>query len=223
MRVVIGEDEALLREGLELLLTRAGFEVAASTGDARRLVEAALEHRPHVVITDIRMPPSGRDDGLRAALLLRAQLPGTGLLILSQHLSRAYAVELLSSGSGGVGYLWKQRISDARQFAAAVRTVGEGGTVLDPDLTAAALERAQQVHDGLARLTRRQREVLALLARGLSNSAIAATLVITEKSVVEHVSNIYDSLRIAHTGDEHRRVLAVLHFLSRPSTPHNGR
>lgn len=219
MRVVIGEDEALLREGLELLLTRAGFEVAASAGDARRLVETALEHRPDVVVTDIRMPPSGRDDGLRAGLLLRAQLPATGLLILSQHLSRAYAVELLSSGSGGVGYLWKQRISDARQFAAAVRTVGDGGTVLDPDLTAAALERAEQVHDGLARLTRRQREVLALLARGLSNSAIAGTLVITEKSVVEHVSNIYDALRIAHTGDEHRRVLAVLHFLSRPPAP----
>jgi DNA-binding NarL/FixJ family response regulator len=219
---VIGEDEALLREGLEVLLARAGFEVVAAVGDAGRLVEATVEHRPHVVVTDIRMPPNGRDDGLRAGLTVRARLPGTGLLLLSQHLSRAYAVELLSSGPGGVGYLWKQRISDAHQLAAAVRTVGAGGTVLDPDLTTAALERARNVHDGLARLTRRQREVLGLLARGLSNSAIATALVITEKSVVEHVSNVYEALGIPQTGEEHRRVLAVLRFLANPSGPRDA-
>ena len=176
---------------------------------------AAVEHVPDVVVTDIRMPPNGRDDGLRAGLSLRSRLPDTGLVILSQHLSRKYAMELLSNGPSGVGYLWKQRISDARQFAADVRTVGAGGTVLDPDLRAAAVERADQIHhDGMARLTRRQREVLTLLTRGLSNSAIAAELFITEKSVVEHVSNVYDVLQIASTGDQHRRVLAVLRFLS---------
>jgi DNA-binding NarL/FixJ family response regulator len=211
---VIGEDETLLREGLELLLARAGFDVVASAGDAQRLIGAALEHDPDVVVTDIRMPPTGRDDGLRAGLSLRRRLPGIGLVVLSQHLSPTYAVELLSSGAGGVGYLWKQRISEGRQFAADVRTVGEGGTVLDADLTEAALRRATDVDERLPRLTRRQREVLALMARGFSTAAIAATLFITEKSVVEHVSHVYDVLGLPNTGDEHRRVLAVLSLLS---------
>jgi DNA-binding NarL/FixJ family response regulator len=214
VRVVVGEDETLLREGLVLLLSRAGFEVVAAVGDAVALVSAAVKHTPDVIVSDIRMPPTHRDDGLRAGLALRARLPGTGLVILSQHLSRRYAIELLDSGPAGVGYLWKQRISDAEQFAADLRTVGAGGTVLDPDLAAEAVDRADQVHDAMATLTRRQREVLELLARGLSNSAIAAALFITEKSVVEHVSNVYDTLEIAPNRDEHRRVLAVLRFLS---------
>ena len=214
MRVVVGEDETLLREGLILLLSRAGFDVVAAVGDADSLVTRSLALAPDVIVSDFRMPPTRRDDGLRAGLTLRTRLPHTGLLILSQHLSRQYAVELLSSGPGGVGYVWKQRIADTEQFAADVRTVGSGGTVLDPELASAAIDQADQVHDGMAKLTRRQREVLELLARGLSNSAIAAALFITEKSVVEHVSNVYETLDIPRTGDEHRRVLAVLRFLS---------
>ena len=220
MRVVVGEDETLLREGLVLLLTRAGFEVVAAVGDADALVASAVEHVPDVVVSDIRMPPLLRDDGLRAGLSLRKRVPRIGLLILSQHLSRHYAVELLASGAGGVGYIWKQRIADAEQFAADVRTVGAGGTVLDPELASAVLDRADGIHDGMAKLTHRQREVVELLARGLSNSAIAAALFITEKSVVEHISRIYETLDIPRTGDEHRRVLAVLQFLSSRKTRH---
>jgi DNA-binding NarL/FixJ family response regulator len=215
VRVVIGEDEALLREGLALLLTRAGFQVAAAVPDADRLVAASLHFRPEVVVTDIRMPPGNRDDGLTAALRLRPQLPRTGVLVLSQHVSRQYALDLLDSGKAGVGYLLKHRVADTKQFARDVRTVAGGGTVLDPEIAEAAVKRAEAVDEGTARLTPRQREVLALLTRGLSNSAIAEALVITEKSVVEHISRIYSSLGIPATGNEHRRVLAVLRQLSR--------
>jgi DNA-binding NarL/FixJ family response regulator len=215
VRVVIGEDEALLREGLVLLLERAGFDVVASEDDADRLVAAALRHRPDVVVTDIRMPPGGTDDGLRAALRLRSRLPRTGILVLSQHLSRQYAIDLLAGDASGVGYLLKQRVADARRFAADIRRVAGGSTVLDPEIAAAAVARAEQVDDRVSRLTRRQREVLSLLAEGLSNAAIAESLVITEKSVVEHVSKVYEALELPQTGNEHRRVLAVLRYLSR--------
>ena len=215
MRVVIGEDETLLREGLVLLLGRAGFDVVAAVADADRLVAAALKHRPDVVVTDIRMPPDGTDDGLRAALAIRNRLPRTGVLVLSQHLSRQYAMDLLAQGPSGVGYLLKQRVADARRFTADVRTVAAGGTVLDHQIASAAVARAEQVDDRVSTLTRRQREVLALLAQGYSNAAIAASLVITEKSVVEHVSNVYEALELPQTGSEHRRVLAVLSYLSR--------
>lgn len=215
MRVVIGEDEALLREGLVLLLGRAGFDVVAAEDDAERLEAAALRHRPDVVVTDIRMPPGRTDDGLRAALRLRSRLPRTGVLVLSQHLSRQYAIDLLAGDASGVGYLLKQRIADAGRFAADIRRVAGGATVLDPEIAAAALARAEQVDDRVPRLTRRQREVLSLLAQGLSNAAIAEALVITEKSVVEHVSKVYDALELPQTGHEHRRVLAVLRYLSR--------
>ena len=212
---MIGEDEALLREGLVLLLSRAGFEVVAAEEDADRLVGAALQHRPDVVVTDIRMPPDSTDDGLRAALRLRSRLPRTGVVVLSQHLSRQYALDLLATGPAGVGYLLKQRVADARRFAADLRHVGTGGTVLDPQIATAAMARAEQVDDAVSRLTRRQREVLSLLAQGLNNAAIAESLVITEKSVVEHVSKVYEVLQLPHTGHEHRRVLAVLRYLSR--------
>lgn len=215
MRVVIGEDEALLREGLVLLLTRAQFQVVAATGDADSLVQAALRHRPDVVVTDIRMPPSGTDDGLRAAMLLCSRLPRTGVVVLSQHVSRQYALDLLVERSTGVGYLLKQRVADARQFAGDLRTVASGGVVLDPQIADGAVTRAEVVDEGVARLTPRQRQVLTLLAQGLSNAAIAEVLVITEKSVVEHVSRIYSALEIPATGHEHRRVLAVLRQLSR--------
>lgn len=212
---MIGEDEALLREGMVLLLQRAGFDVVAAEDDATRLVSAVLRHRPDVVVTDIRMPPDGTDDGLRAALTVRSQLPRTGVVVLSQHLSRQYALDLLAGGPAGVGYLLKQRVADASRFAAALRHVAGGGTVVDKEIAAAAVARAEQVDDSVSRLTRRQREVLSLLAEGLSNAAIAEALVITEKSVVEHVSKVYEALQLPQTGNEHRRVLAVLRYLSR--------
>jgi DNA-binding NarL/FixJ family response regulator len=214
VRVVIGEDEALLREGLKLLLERAGFDVVAAEGNADRLVAAALHHRPDVVVTDIRMPPRGADDGLQAALSLRSQLPHAGVVVLSQHLSRQYAIDLLAGGSAGVGYLLKQRVADAGQFAADLIRVASGGIVIDPEIAAAAISRAEQVDERLSLLTRRQHQVLNLMAQGLSNAAIAESLVIAEKSVVEHISNLYGALDLPHTGSEHRRVLAVLRYLS---------
>ncbi|MDQ3610172.1 MAG: response regulator transcription factor [Actinomycetota bacterium] len=215
MRVVIAEDEALLREGLVLLLGRAGFDVVAAVGDAESLLRASMRHRPDVVITDIRMPPGGTDDGVRAAVALKSRLPSTGVVVLSQHLSRQYALDLLDAGGSGVGYLLKQRVADARRFAADVRWVAGGGSVLDPEIAAAAVARAERVDDRVSRLTARQMEVLALLAQGLNNAGIAEALVITEKSVVEHVSKVYAALHLPQTGHEHRRVLAVLRFLSR--------
>lgn len=212
---MLGEDEALLREGLVLLLQQAGFDVAAAVGDADELLREALRHRPDVVVTDIRMPPGGTDDGLRAAIALRTRLPRTGVVVLSQHVSRQYALDLLSGGSAGVGYLLKQRVADSRRFAGDLRTVARGGTVLDPDIVTAAVSRAEQVDDRVSRLTPRQREVLSLVAQGYSNAAIAEHLVLAEKSVVEHVSNVYEALQLPQTGSEHRRVLAVLSYLSR--------
>ena len=198
-----------------LLLGRAGFDVVAAVGDAESLLRAAMCHRPDVVVTDIRMPPGGADDGLRAAVALQSRLPRTGIVVLSQHLSRQYALDLLNAGGTGVGYLLKQRVADARRFAADVRCVAGGGTVLDPEIAADAVARAERVDDRVSRLTARQTEVLALLAQGLSNAGIAEALVITEKSVVEHVSKVYAALQLPQTGHEHRRVLAVLRYLSR--------
>ena len=215
MRVVIGEDEALLREGLALVLERAGFKVAALAADADALVAAADAHRPRLVVTDIRMPPTQSDDGLRAALAIRARLPETALLVLSQHAQRRYAVELLAERTAGVGYLLKQRVGEVDAFCADVRRVCDGGTVLDPDLVATLLGRARPDDDPLHRLTPRQREVLALMAAGRSNAAIAERLVITEKAVVKHVSRIYDQLDLLPGPDDHRRVLAVVRYLSR--------
>lgn len=215
MRVVIGEDEVLLREGMVLLLQRVGFDVVAAEEDAPCLVRAALQHRPDIVVTDIGMPPDCTDDGLRAALKVRSHLPRTGVVVLSQHLSRQYALDLLAGGPSGVGYLLKERVADARRFAADLRRVAGGGTVVDREIAATAVARAEQVDDSVARLTPRQREVLSLLAQGLSNAGIAESLVISEKSVVEHVSKVYQVLELPQTGNEHRRVLAVLRYLSR--------
>lgn len=215
MRVVIGEDEALLREGLTLLLTRAGFEVVAAEADADRVVAAALHHRPDLVVTDIRMPPGRTDDGLRAALALRSQLPEVGVVVLSQHLSRQYALDLLAGGAAGVGYLLKQRVADAAQFAVDLIRVARGGSVIDPEIAGAAVMRAEQIDKRVSELTPRQRAVLARMAQGLSNAAIAESLGISEKSVVEHVSKVYEVLGLPRTGNEHRRVLAVLRYLSR--------
>lgn len=211
MRVVIADDEMLLREGMTLLLEAGGITVVATAGDVDGLFAAVTEHDPDLLITDIRMPPAMRDDGLRAALRLRAERPEMAVLVLSQHVQRRYAIELMAAGRGGLGYLLKQRVSDARRFCSDLRDLVSGGTVLDPEVVDALLQSG--VHAAVDRLTDRQREVLALVAEGRSNAAIAGQLSISEKAVVGHVSNIYDALDLPPSSDDHRRVLAVLQYL----------
>lgn len=214
VRVVIGEDEVLLRHGLELLLQRAGFDVVAAVGEAPALLQAVAEHRPDVVVTDIHMSPGGPDDGLRAAVRIRVEHPGTGVLVVAQHVQGRYAVELLAENLRGVGYLLKRRIPAVDDFCRSVRHVAAGGTALDPEVVEAMMARAQRGFAPLQRLTARQREVLALVAEGCSNLAIAARLSVSEKAVVQHVSRIYDALDLPLDTNQHRRVLAVLRFLS---------
>ena len=214
MRVVIGEDQLLSREGLALVLERAGFETVASAADGEDLVRKALAHRPDLVITDIRMPPRHADDGLLDALGIRARRPGTPVLVLSQHVQRRYALELLADDAGGVGYLLKQRVADVGAFLDAVRSVAAGGTVIDPEVVALSLDRSTSHDAQLEALTTRQREVLELMAQGLSNAAIARRLVVSEKAVVQHCSNIYGALDLTARPDDHRRVLAVLRYLA---------
>ena len=214
MRVVIGEDQALMRTGLTLVLERAGFEIVANAADAEDVVRKTAAHRPDLLVTDIRMPPTNTDDGLRAAIEVRSRVPGLPVLVLSQYLQRDYAVELLESGDEGVGYLLKQRVADVDRFVADLRRIVAGGSVLDPEVVAAMVGRHRTEEDPVARLTDRQREVLTLMAQGRSNAAIAAELGITEKAVVRHTSNIYDQLRLGSSPDDHRRVLAVVRFLS---------
>ncbi len=215
MRVVIGEDEALLREGLTHLLEHAGFDVVATAPDATELIRHATERQPDLVVTDIRMPPSHTDEGLVAALQIRRTRPETAVVVLSQHVQRRYAAELLAEFPSGVGYLLKQRIADVDTFCEDLERVCKGGTVLDPEVVALMLARAQRSDDALGRLTERQHEVLTLMAQGRSNAAIAQRLTITEKAVVQHTSHIYDILGLAPGADDHRRVLAVLRYLSR--------
>lgn len=213
MRVVIGEDQALMREGLALLLEQDRFEVAGVAADAPELERKAAAHEPDLVVADIRMPPGNADDGLQAALRIRASIPGVAILVLSQFVNQRYATELLDGGSEGVGYLLKQRVADVDRFRADVRRLCAGGSVLDPEVVAAMLARPQR-DDALDRLTERQREVLALMAEGRSNAAIAERLTVTDKAVVKHVSHIYDELGLAPAADDHRRVLAVVRYLS---------
>jgi DNA-binding NarL/FixJ family response regulator len=215
MRVVIGEDEALLREGLVLLLTGAGIEVAAVASDAASLGAIAAQHAPALVITDIRMPPQRTDDGLRAALAIRRDRPQIAIMLLSQYVHRRYALELLGDGFGGVGYLLKQRVADGTSFCRDVRQVAAGRTVLDPEVVSVMMTRARREYQAVDELTPRQTEVLALVAEGRSNAAIARRLVISEKAVVQHVSRIYEKLGLAPSPDDHRRVLAVAHYLAR--------
>jgi DNA-binding NarL/FixJ family response regulator len=215
VRVVIGEDQALMREGLVLLLERGGFEVVGVVGDAEELVRKARAHRPDVVIADVRMPPSQTDEGLRAALEIRAAEPDIAIVVLSQHVQRSSAAELLRSaeGAGGVGYLLKQRVADSETFCADVRRVVAGGSVLDPEVVSLILGRSQR--GPLERLTDRQRQVLALMAEGRSNAGIAERLFLSERAVVKHVSHVYDELGIPPAADDHRRVLAVVRYLDR--------
>ena len=214
MRVVIGEDEALMRQGLLLVMQQAGFDVVALATDADALVGEARRHLPDLVITDIRMPPSNTDDGLRAALTIRADHPGMPVLVLSHHVQREYTLELLADAPAGVGYLLKQRVADVEEFCNQMRRVAAGGTALDPEVVAMMVSRARREDDAVDSLTPRQREVLALIAEGQSNAVIARRLSISEKAVVQHISHVYDHLGLA-AGHGHRRVLAAIHYLSR--------
>ena len=211
MRVVIAEDGVLLREGLAHLLADEGHEVVASVGDALGLVEAVGDDRPDICIVDVRMPPTFTDEGLRAAIEIRSRWPEMPVLVLSQYVEERYAIELLSGESSGVGYLLKQRVADVRDFLDALERVANGGTALDPEVVAQLLARARRhPHD---ELTPREREVLALMAEGLSNAGIAQRLVITEGAVEKHVTSIFTKLRLEPAETDHRRVLAVLRYL----------
>lgn len=214
MRVVIGEDEVLLREGLNLVLRQGGFDVVATAADAESLLRMTREQQPDLVVTDIRMPPDHTDEGLRAALQIRTTMPAISVVVLSQYLQRRYALELLAGAPTRVGYLLKQRIADVPTFCADLHRVCAGGTVLDPEVIALMISRATNQRGGLDSLTRRQRQVLAAMAEGRSNASIARLLTITEKAVVQHVSHIYATLDLADTPDEHRRVHAVIRYLS---------
>ncbi|MCZ7475659.1 MULTISPECIES: response regulator transcription factor [unclassified Micromonospora] len=210
-RVVLAEDEVLLREGLVGLLTRFGFVVDAAVGSAPELLDAVRTHRPDLLVTDIRMPPQHRDDGLRAAVALRAERPDLAVVVLSQHVQSAYAAALLDSGDGNrVGYLLKDRVADVAEFAATLRRVAAGGTAVDPDVVRHLLRRPR---DPLGALSPREREVLGLIAEGHSNSAIAARLHVTEAAVGKHVGNILAKLGLPPDEDTNRRVLAVLAWL----------
>jgi DNA-binding NarL/FixJ family response regulator len=209
---VIAEDSVLLREGLIRLLTEGGFEVVGQAGDADDLMRKTRAHKPDVVITDIRMPPGQSDEGLRAAQAIRAELPGTGVLVLSQYVEERYAMELLGEDAEGVGYLLKDRVADVERFLEAVRRVADGGSALDPEVVSHMLGRRRR-DDPLAELTPREREVLGLMAEGRSNLAIADQLVVTERAVEKHVTSIFGKLGLTATADDHRRVLAVLAFI----------
>jgi len=211
LRVVICEDLALLRDGLRRLLQDNGMEVVAEVADGDRFVSAAFGHKPDVCVVDVRLPPSFRDEGLRAALAARERVPGLPVLILSQHVEHTYAAELLADGAGGVGYLLKERVADIEEFVASVRRVASGGTVLDPEVVAQVLARRRG--DALDALTPREREVLALMAEGRSNQAIAEELVITAGAVEKHVSSIFGKLDLPGGVEDNRRVLAVLAYL----------
>jgi DNA-binding NarL/FixJ family response regulator len=214
VRVVVADDAVILREGLARLLREAGFEVAGLAADAAELVELVETAHPDVAIVDIRMPPTHTDEGLRAAKAIRARWPQVGILVLSQHVHASYAVELLSAGTDGVGYLLKERVSDLAELASSVRRVGTGGSVLDPAVVSQLVGRRREADDPVTRLTDREREVLALMAEGRSNKAIAGRLFLSEYTVEKHVGNIFTALRLPVSPDDHRRVMAVVAFLN---------
>lgn len=211
MRVVIAEDQVLLREGLARLFADRGHEVTASRGDARGLVATVAGHRPDLVVVDVRMPPTFTDEGLRAALVIRDRWPDTGVLVLSQWVEERYAIELISGSPHGVGYLLKDRVADVSEFLDALRRVAEGGSALDPEVVAQLLARSRSP---LSVLTSREREVLALMAEGRSNSAIAETMVVSGGAVGKHINSIFSKLGLVSDEHGHRRVLAVLHYLN---------
>ena len=216
MRIVIAEDSAVLRAGLIEILADRGHEVPAAVGDADALCAAVAEHRPDVTIVDVRMPPSHTDEGLRAAVALRRDYPGLGVLVFSQYVETSYAEELLgirsSGGAAGVGYLLKDRVVDVAEFTDALARVAAGGTALDPEVVTQLLGASRRAGT-LDGLTAREREVLALMAEGRSNGGIAERLVISERAVEKHIGNIFMKLGLPPTGTDHRRVLAVLRYL----------
>lgn len=221
MRVVIAEDLLLLREGLKRLLSELGCTVVAAVDDPDAFLDAFDRERPDIAVVDIRLPPTYRDEGLRAALEARRRRPGAPILILSQYVEQTYVRELLADSDGGVGYLLKDRVSDVTEFLTSLRTVAAGGTVLDPDVIGQLFNRLAEA-DTLAGLTPREREVLELMARGLSNSAIAAELFITEGGVSKYINRIFGKLDLAPADSANRRVLAVLHYLDARAPAHPG-
>jgi DNA-binding NarL/FixJ family response regulator len=214
VRVVVADDAVILREGLARLLAEAGFEIAGLAADAEELLALVERTRPQVAIIDIRMPPTHTDEGLRAAHAIRERHPDVGILVLSQHVRASYALELLAQGSAGVGYLLKERVSDLGELAASVERIAGGGSVLDPQVVEQLVERRRHGDEPLDRLTDREREVLALMAEGRSNRAIAERLVVTEHTIEKHVKNIFATLRLPPSPDDHRRVLAVVSYLN---------
>jgi DNA-binding NarL/FixJ family response regulator len=212
VRVIVGEDQSFVREGIVRVLDDGDFEVVGTAADARDLIRLAEAYRPDVVVADIQMPPEHSDDGLRAALAIRAAHPGVGVLVLSQFLEDAYALALVADGAQGVGYLLKEKVGDLRMFTDAVRRVAEGGSVLDPDVVARLVGR-KRTAGPLDSLTPRERQVLALIAEGRSNVGIAQELVVTVAAIERHVTSIFDKLGLHASPEAHRRVLAVLKYL----------
>jgi DNA-binding NarL/FixJ family response regulator len=210
VRVVIAEDSALLQVGLAKILGASGIEVAAAVGDAERLLAAVADHQPDAVIVDVRMPPTHTDEGIRAALVIRRQWPKVAVLVLSQYVEERYAADLLSANTSSVGYLLKDRVADVAEFISALRRVVAGGTALDPEVVAQLLLRRKS--DPTDRLTPRERDVLALMAEGRSNSDIATALVVSDSAVAKHINAIFTKLDLSPAGGD-RRVMAVLHFL----------
>jgi DNA-binding NarL/FixJ family response regulator len=212
VRIVIAEDAVLLRAGLIRLLADAGHDVVAAVGDATALMQAVEDEKPDIVVTDVRMPPNHQDEGLKAAVELRSRYPQLAILVLSQYVEERYATELLVGDTRGLGYLLKDRVAEVGEFVAAVERVANGGTALDPDVVGQLLARTRRASP-LAALTPREREVLQLMAEGRSNTAIAASLVVSEGAVEKHTSSIFSKLGLAPTDAGHRRVLAVLRYL----------
>lgn len=211
-RLVLAEDSVLLREGLVRVLTENGFDVVAAAGDAESFLAAVAEHRPDMVLTDVRMPPTFTDEGVRAALVVRQQYPDVAVVVLSQYVEENYASELLAGRAKGVGYLLKDRVADVADFVEAMHRVAAGGTALDPEVVSQLFARARRA-DPLSTLTPREHDVLRLMAEGRSNSGIAAAMFVTEGAVEKHVSNLFTKLDLPQAGDDHRRVLAVLRYL----------
>ncbi|GAA3459794.1 LuxR C-terminal-related transcriptional regulator [Saccharothrix longispora] len=214
MRVVLGEDLVLLRDGLIRLLRAYDFDVVEAVDSGPALLDALLDHRPDVAVVDVRLPPTFTDEGLRAAIEARKRVPGLPVLVLSQYVEQLYARELLSDRGGAVGYLLKDRVSDVRQFVDAIRRVASGGTAMDPEVITQLLARGARDRP-LTTLTPREREVLSLMAEGRSNGAIATRLFVTEKAVGKHIANIFGKLGLPMSEDDNRRVLAVLAYLDR--------
>jgi DNA-binding NarL/FixJ family response regulator len=214
LRIVIAEDAAVIRAGLAEVLADRGHEVAAAVGDAEALKAAVAEHKPDVAIIDVRMPPDHTDEGLRAAIAIRREHPAIGILVFSQYVETRYAADLLRTrrGSGGVGYLLKDRVANVGEFTDAIARVAAGGTALDPEVVSGMLNAARHAST-LAALTARERDVLALMAEGRSNTAIAERLVISDRAVEKHISNIFTKLGLPPSDSDHRRVLAVLTYL----------